>query len=699
MKINFRELKESPEYMSSIIRYGFWILSTVIIGLAMKTGYYEPLWDFYIYFMLSYFIYTTIVFVSVLLVPRVSYRPYLTIPFDIAAISFAMLFTDDGPFSPFFLFYAWYFVSYSLRYGRGPLIVSTFFSIGAFLIVLTLTDGWYSHAYDVVMYLVFLSIMPVYLDAMLRRINRARDEANTANQAKSEFLAAMSHEIRTPMSGIVGVTSLLEQTELDNNQREYVSALQESSLALNALIDDVLDLSKIEAGKYSLEKESFNLPKTLFGVAQMFTASANSKGLELFLNYSPQLPDYVIGDGKRLRQIILNLVSNAVKFTERGEVAINAFILETNNTDGTTLIRIEVTDTGPGLTKEESKQIFEPFYQASTKPRRQPEQSGTGLGTTISSNLVRLMNGKIGVDSEQHKGSCFWFEIPWRCEARAPQIEAPKNRPLIIYESNPTSAMIFESYCSGLAWPFTITGEQTTLLNLVQQKLAEQQQPIVVLSELSCGEQCSSLAAKIKELSSESGSEPGSEPGSDIKLLKLLHLSQLHSIDEKQKLLFDQFMSLPITPHKLRKALLSCAGLGGEVDDDKDKQGTTTISRFLHVLVAEDSPINAKVITTFLKQDGHRVTHVENGQLAVDALKSEQFDLVFMDMRMPELDGIEATKAWRTEESDDQHVPIIALTANATPEDRSNCLSAGMDNFLSKPVSRDKLREIIKGIN
>lgn len=687
MKINFRELRESPEYMSSIIRYGFWLVSTIVIGMAMKTGYYEPVWDFYIYFMLSYFVYATIVFVSVLIVPRVYYRPYLTIPFDIAAISLAMLFTDDGPFSPFFLFYAWYFVSYSLRYGRGPLIASAFFGVAAFLVVLTLTDGWYSHVYDVVMYLVFLVIMPVYLDAMLRRINRARDEANIANQAKSEFLAAMSHEIRTPMSGIVGVTSLLEQTELDNNQREYVSALQESSLALNALIDDVLDLSKIEAGKYSLDNESFNLPKTLYGVAQMFTASANSKGLELFLNYSPQLPDYIIGDGKRLRQIILNLVSNAVKFTEHGEVAINAFILETNHADGTMLIRIEVTDTGPGLTEEESKQIFEPFYQASTKQRRQAEQSGTGLGTTISSNLVRLMNGRIGVDSEQNKGSCFWFEIPWRCEAMAPQIEAPKNRPLIIYESNPTSAMIFESYCSGLAWPFTVTAEQSTLINLVQQKLADQQQPIVILSELSCGEQCSTLAAKIKEL------------GSEIKLLQLLHLSQLHSIDEKQKLLFDQFMSLPITPHKLRKALLSSAGMGDQVDGDKDTQGTTTISRFLHVLVAEDSPINAKVITTFLKQDGHRVRHVENGQLAVDALQAEQFDLVFMDMRMPEMDGIEATKVWRSEETGDQHVPIVALTANATPEDRSNCLSAGMDNFLSKPVSRDKLREIIKGID
>jgi len=686
MKINFKEVKESPEYMSAIIRYGFAILSSVFLGVAMKTGYYEPVWDFYIIFLLSFFLYATIIFVSVLLVPRVSYRPYITIPFDVAAISISMLFTDDGPFSPFFLFYAWYFVSYALRYGRGPLIASTFFSITAFIIVLTITDGWYSHVYDVVMYLVFLVVMPVYLDAMLRRINRARDDANRANLAKSEFLAAMSHEIRTPMSGIVGVTSLLEQTELNNNQREYVSALQESSVALNALIDDVLDLSKIEADKYTLEEDRFDLAKTLFGVAQMFTASANAKGLELFLNYSPDLPEYVHGDGKRLRQIVLNLVSNAVKFTERGEVIVNAFAVETDSATRKKTIRIEVVDTGPGLSEEERKQIFEPFYQASNKQRYKQEQSGTGLGTTISSNLVRLMNGKIGVDSERNKGSCFWLEIPWQYEAKAEPVAIPEDRPLIIYESNSTSAKILESYCVGIDWPYTITSEQTALFNFIQQSLDSNKQPIVLLSELSCGEQCTQLAKQLKETSPE------------LKLCKLLHLSQLHTIDEKQKAYFDHFLPLPITPRRLCKALLSCIGLSEQIENEAKELGTTTISRFLHVLVAEDSPINAKVITTFLEQDGHRVTHVENGQLAVDALKSGQFDLVFMDMRMPEMDGLEATRTWRENEKDDQHVPIIALTANATPEDKANCMSAGMDNFLSKPVNKEQLREIIRGI-
>ena len=687
MKINFTEVRSSTEFMSSVIRYGFWILTSLFIGLAMWTGYYEPVWEFYIYFCVGYFIYTTVVFVSILIKPYIPLRPYLTIPMDISGISIAMLFTDDGPFSPFFLFYAWYFVSYSLRYGRGPLLVSAIVSVFAFLIVLSLTDGWYSHTYDVIAYLIFLFVMPLYLDLMLRKLKYARDEANRANRAKSDFLAAMSHEIRTPMSGIVGVTGLLEKTELNHDQREYVAALQESSLALNALIDDVLDLSKIEAGKYSLDNGRFNLPKTLFGVAQMFTASANAKGLELFLDFAPDLPEYVIGDGKRLRQIVLNLVSNAIKFTEKGEVVIRASKADKQTVEGKMVFRISVRDTGPGLSQEQKERIFDPFYQVAERQNNTHTQTGTGLGTTISANLVELMNGKISVESEFGKGCTFWFEIPWQYEMPlASGVKIPQDQALIIYESHPVNRQILESYCKGIGWVYLATSQQTTVVNHIQRLITQGKSPIVLLSDLSCGKHCSQFARQLKSMYD------------NIRFCKLLHLSQLHSVTDDERELFTQFLTLPFTPQRLRKMLLSATGLVNYAESDKKDFGATTISRFLNVLVAEDSPINAKVITTFLQQDGHRVTHVENGKLALEALKNNAFDIVFMDMRMPEMDGIQSTLQWRSEETNDQHVPIIALTANATPEDKDNCLSAGMDEFLSKPVSQDKLREILRGV-
>lgn len=686
MKINLRVARHSPEFASSLIRYGFWFVSTIFIGLAMWTRYYEPIWDFYFYFSFTFLLYTTVVFVTVLRWPRVRWRPYITIFFDISAISVSMLFTEDGPFSPFFLFYAWYFVSYALRYGRGPLLAATIFGLIAFGTVLTLTDTWYYHVYDVIAYYVFLIILPFYLDMLLRRLKKARDEAHRANKAKSEFLAAMSHEIRTPMSGIVGVTSLLDQTELNHDQREYVSALQESAAALNALIDDVLDLSKIEAGKYELEDEPINLPKTLFGVAQMFTASANAKGLEIFFDYPATLPDYIYGDGKRLRQIILNLVSNAVKFTMHGEIIIRVSVASQQRMSDRLLLRIEVQDTGPGLTEEEQRQIFEPFYQAGGNYN--PQQSGTGLGTTISANLVELMRGEIGVDSEVGKGSTFWLEIPCRCEP-------PKDvdcsllsdiHPLVIHEAQKTSVAILKNYCEGMNWAYSIHGQQDELISAIKRLTEDRLKPVVLLSELTCAENCGQLAIKLR-----------STFGDKLKLCKLLHLSQLHEISDEERKVYDEFLTMPVTAHRLLKMLQSILSPEKNEEDEKTL-GMSTVSRFLHILVAEDSPINAKVITTFLSQDGHRVDHVDNGKKALDALQQTQYDLVLMDMRMPELDGLEATRRWRAEETDDRHVPIVALTANATKEDKNTCISAGMDEFLSKPVNQEQLRELIRSL-
>lgn len=687
MKINFRAVRESPEFTSGMIRYGFWLASTVFLGVAMWQHYYEPVWGYFVYFALTFFIYTSVIFVSVLYVPRYWLRPYITIIFDLAGISLCMLFTSNGPFSPFFLFYAWYFVSYSMRFGRGPLMAATLCSLAAFAIVLTLTHTWKSHIYDVIAYYVFLIIMPFYIDTMLRRLQKARDEANRANKAKSEFLAAMSHEIRTPMSGIVGVSDLLDQTELNMDQREYVSALQESAAALNALIDDVLDLSKIEAGKYHLQEEAVNLPKTLFGVAQMFTASANAKGIELFFDYAPDLPDYIYGDGKRLRQIVLNLVSNAVKFTERGEVILRATAAEHLPHGEIMRLRLEVSDTGPGLSKEQRQQIFEPFYQVGTSYGQQ--HSGTGLGTTIAANLIRLMQGKIGLESEPGKGSTFWVEIPCRYEipTRPDTSELSAVHPLHIYESHKTSLAILEKYCRGLQWPYFTYSQQEAMFSRVQQDIEQGLKPVVLLSELACGEHCAQLAEKLH-----------SRFASEIKLCKLLHLAHLHEIDEAERGLYDHLLTMPVTSHRILKMLQSLLSSTKAAEGNSQNFGTSTVARFLNILVAEDSPINAKVITTFLRQDGHRVDHVENGRLALEAMQQHPYDLVLMDMRMPELDGLEATRRWRAEETDDRHVPIIALTANATIEDKNTCLSAGMDEFLSKPVNQEQLREMIKSL-
>ena len=676
-----------PERDQALIRF----LLTVLFSIHIHRYHDSPTVTHEILILVySYLVYSSIMLVSTFIqAGKSTLRRTSGLTLDTAIVCYGMYITGL-PGSPLVLVLYWNMFGYSFRYGRNYLFLGMALSLVCFGATIWFSPFWNSiWELGVGLLIGMLAIPAMFVGVMISKVTKAMEKAEEANRAKSRFVANMSHEMRTPLNGILGTVELFSGTRMDPEQQEYVKTVSASAAALLSLVNDVLDFSKIEEGKITIQPEEMDLHAFIKTTASIVARQLKEKGLTYRVMVSSSIPFLVKGDLARIRQVLTNLLSNAAKFTERGEVTLR--VLKEAENEETVTVRFEVVDTGIGMTKEARGLIFERFTQADDSITR--KFGGTGLGTTISKELVEMMGGKIGVQSELGKGSLFWFTVNFGKQpesASVPSMRMPISRTRVLLVSADDSVAetingflvswgvghIRRVYNTGQAYDYAsrVVRDQSTCHIAIVVKNELNEDPFRFSAALRQMEALHKMRlVLVGDGCSGSYGEEASKHG---------YRAMVESPEIIRDLLCAMHYVLPYE-EGWHTPLPVMAGHGGATH------------RRLRILVAEDNPTNQMVIAKLLERAGHEVKVVDDGQKALDVLRTETLDVALLDLNMPVMGGLEAARRYLAETKGKTPVPLVALTADATLESRKACEEAGIKAYMTKPFETRRVLNVL----